>query len=56
MRMKEANGRMEREVTEVTSQMREAKNHEREAQQGERELREEVRAKAVKIEELSNLL
>ena len=54
--MKEANGRMEREVTEVTSQMREAKNREREAQQGERELREEVRVKAVNIEELSNLL
>lgn len=54
--MKEAHGRMERDVQEVTNQMREAKNREREVKQGERELREEVRVKAVKIEELSNQL
>ena len=47
---------MEREIQEVTSQMSEVKNREREAQQGEREICKEVRAKAVKIEELSNLL
>jgi hypothetical protein len=56
MRMKEAHGRMEREVMEVTNQMRESKNREREVLQGERELREEVRVKALKIEELSNQL
>ncbi len=50
--MKEANGRMEREVIEITNQMRESKNREREVLLGERELREEVRVKALKIEDL----
>ena len=54
--MKEAHGRMEREVIDITNQMRESKNREREVLQGERELREEVRVKALKIEELSNQL
>ena len=54
--MKEAHGRMEREVVDITSQMRESKNREREVCQGERELHEEVRMKALKNEELSNQL
>ena len=54
--MKEAHGRMEREVNEVTNQIRESKNREREVLQGEREMREEVRVKALKIEELSSQL